>query len=165
MQLYGCVSQQSHMQMIRYIQSLEEDVTIYSNVYFMSFLILKILFSYLKKGILSYFLGICSVRSCTVLRCDLICHFSGTDAAVQPSSGLASQLIDYTVCVCVYYKVTAGSWRTLKNTRESGDKSHCFSFLYIPDSVSDNTDYSGIYRNIFNLVFCSVSFSKLKKCT
>lgn len=56
MQLYVCVSQQSHMQMIRYIQSLEEDVTIYSNVYFMSFLILKILFSYLKKKKKAFYL-------------------------------------------------------------------------------------------------------------
>lgn len=66
MQLYVCVSQQSHMQMIRYIQSLEEDVTIYSNVYFMSFLILKILFSYLKKGIFILFLG---HMQCEILHC------------------------------------------------------------------------------------------------
>lgn len=66
MQLYVCVSQQSHMQMIRYIQSLEEDVTIYSNVYFMSFLILKILFSYFKKRHFILFLG---HMQCEILHC------------------------------------------------------------------------------------------------
>lgn len=65
MQLYVCVSQQSHMQMIRYIQSLEEDVTIYSNVYFMSFLILKILFLFKKRHFI-LFLG---HMQCEILHC------------------------------------------------------------------------------------------------
>lgn len=68
MQLYVCVSQQSHMQMIRYIQSLEEDVTIYSNVYFMSFLILKILFSYLKKK-KRHFILFLGHMQCEILHC------------------------------------------------------------------------------------------------